>query len=101
MGGIFGTKKEMTYFLPPPADSFAPSRQSNYQNSTHPLSFSPRHTNKCHLLCTFSEALSKRSQKSKHEGTGKASFKKLLMYVTTADIKTENMLFLESFNFKA
>ena len=56
----------------------------------------PQLTNKCFLLCTCSEVLSKRNLKSKYENTGKTSFK-TLMCVTTADIKTGRQVFLGIF----
>ena len=69
----------------PPADSFV----------------RPRHTS-AHQQMLFTVYLFwgsiKKKQKSKYENTGKTSFKKL-MYVTTADIKTEDRLFLGSFTF--
>ena len=92
-GGSF-LPKQTTY----PAHSFTRSRQSNYQYSPHSLNFSSRHTNQCILLFTSSEVLLERNWKSKHESTGKTSFKKL-MCVSSADIKTEDRIFLESSNF--
>ena len=91
---VFGRNNKMivsSYPLVPP--SKPPLQQIHL-----PAPGTPQHTNKCFLLCTFSEALSKNLQKSKYENAGKTSFKKLIC-VTTEDIKTKDRFFLESSNF--
>ena len=94
-GEVFGKNNEMIQFLP---TSLVPPSQPPLQQIYLPALDTAQLTNKCFLLCAFSEVLSKGNQKSKYENTGKTSFKKLML-VTTADIKTNDRFFLESSNF--
>ena len=79
---------KIAYF---PPKSPSPTSPSKPPLPSLPELFLSTHEEKLFTIY-FSEIL------SKHESTGKTSFKKL-MCVTTADIQTEDRLFLESSSF--